>query len=1191
MRSRILTQFISLSFLFGQTVQLNEIVSSNGSSLFDEDGDTPDWIELFNTTDQSIDLLGFGITDDPGDLSKWTFPTFHLEPNSFIVLFASDKDRKEIIAQWDAKINWGDSWSYWVGSSSPISNWELPETDISFWPTGNSGFGYGDNDDNTEISQVVSVFVKKDFEVDDPSIVLKALFHIDYDDGYIAYLNGVEFSRANLGSAGSNVDYNTTTTALHEAEIYSGGFPERIPINLNEFPILAGTNTLAVQVHNYSNTSSDLSCIPFLTLGYEIEIENTIEPNELIGLPPSFLHTNFKISSNGESIILSDPSEIILDSIAAGETETDMSYGRILETEVWALFDEPTPGASNSTSTFIGSLAAPEFSIGSGFYDQNQLSLELSVPNESATIYFTLDGSIPSIHGLPYEYPIVINLNTVVRARAFLDQWVPSEIESKTYILEDDLGEMELPAIFISTDNNSFFDEDTGMYVMGPNAEWQFPYFGANFWEDWERPIHFEILEVDGSGYNANAGAKIFGGWSRAFPQKSLSIFSRSYLGPSSFDYQLFPDSETSSYEAFVIRNSGNDWESTVLRDGFTTSLAHDLDIDLQKYRPTILFINGEFWGIQNLREKVNEHFLSSKHSIAPEHIDLLDLEGINDENIVHGTNSDYKILLDYLNDQDMSEPIVQNALENWIDIESYMSYQAFQIFVDNRDWPGNNIKFWRDHRVGGKWRWILYDTDFSFSIWDANAYNFNTLGFALEPNGPGWPNPPWSTFIFRKMMENNYFKNSFINIYCDMLNTVFQPEFISERLDSISGNIASMIPTHRDRWFNSGNWPNSAVNWEARLNNMENFGNQRRIRAIGHIIDEFDLPNIAQVDLSVTPPFGGYIEINTLDIKESNWQGYYFPSVPIEVKAIQNDGFEFSHWLQFPDSSNSMRIDITDPFYLTAVFIQSELSPGSIVINEINYNSNDDHESGDWIELFNPGEMEIDISNWVMKDDNDQNSFTFPDETIINSENYLIIAEDLDLFYNNYSNDIPVIGPFDFGLSGGGDQIRIYDDLGALMDSVKYDDVEPWPIEADGGGPTLELINPSSDNSLPQSWTSSQQYGSPAEQNTNFLSADDSDGLALPTEYSLLPPYPNPFNGSVRIPFQLASQASTSITIFDILGKRVLDIPIKNIGPGNHFITWDGINQMGRNIGNGVYFIRLNLPVRNNFQKLIYLK
>ncbi|GIS54183.1 hypothetical protein Ct9H90mP29_12250 [bacterium] len=197
-----------------------------------------------------------------------------------------------------------------------------------------------------------------------------------------------------------------------------------------------------------------------------------------------------------------------------------------------------------------------------------------------------------------------------------------------------------------------------------------------------------------------------------------------------------------------------------------------------------------------------------------------------------------------------MTEPMVQAALENWIDIESYMSYQAFQIFVDNRDWPGNNIKFWRDHRAGGKWRWILYDTDFGFGIWDAGAYNFNTLSYALEPYGPGWPNPPWSTFLFRRMMENNHFKNTFINIYCDMLNTVFQPEFISERLDSISGNIANVIPDHRERWYNDGNWPNSAINWQGRLNVMENFGNQRRTRVIGHLSDEFDLPNIAQVHI-----------------------------------------------------------------------------------------------------------------------------------------------------------------------------------------------------------------------------------------------------------------------------------------------------------------------------------------------------
>ena len=231
---------------------------------------------------------------------------------------------------------------------------------------------------------------------------------------------------------------------------------------------------------------------------------------------------------------------------------------------------------------------------------------------------------------------------------------------------------------------------------------------------------------------------KIFGGWSRAFPQKSLSIFARSHLGPSSFNYPLFPGSGINEYEAFVLRNSGNDWESTMMRDGFITSIADNLNIDHQRYRPALLFLNGEFWGIQNIREKVNEHFIASNHSIEPEHIDLLDIQGINDENIVHGTNADYQILLNYLDTQDINDPVVENALENWIDIESYMSYQAFQIFVDNRDWPGNNIKFWRDHRVGGKWRWILYDTDFGFSIWDSYAYTFNTLSFALDPYGPG---------------------------------------------------------------------------------------------------------------------------------------------------------------------------------------------------------------------------------------------------------------------------------------------------------------------------------------------------------------------------------------------------------------------------------------------------------------------
>ena len=1187
---RILTVFLLLSInAYGQTVQLNEIVSSNASVLYDEDGDTPDWIELHNPSNQTVNLDGFGITDDPGDLSMWIFPSIVIEPDSFLVIFASDKNRTNLVAQWDAVINWGDSWSYWPGTSAPVSNWDDPGTDISDWSTGPSGFGYGDNDDNTNLGQIISVFARKTFQIDNPTIITKALFHIDYDDGYIAYLNGVEFSRRNMGAPNTEVYYNETTTGLHEAEIYAGGFPEEISIDLNEFPFVSGENTLAVEVHNYNTSSSDLSCIPFLTLGYNSEIDNATEPHQLMVLPRSYLHTNFRLSSNGEDLILSDQDENVLDSVFTGTMETDMSFGRYFESGSWVLFADPTPGSSNSTSSYAGALSPIEFSMASGFYNQGQISVELSNPDESATIYFTMDGTAPTMDDLPYGYSIPLTSTTVIRARAFLEGWLASDVESKTYILEENVPD-SLPVVFLSTDPNNFFDNDTGIYAMGSNASWDFPYFGANFWEDWECPIHFEILETDGSGYAANAGVKIFGGWSRGFPQKSLSIFSRSYYGPSTFDYTLFPDSGIDSFEAFVLRNSGNDWESTMLRDGFITSLTNDLNIDHQQYRPAVLYLNGEFWGIQNIREKVNEHFLASHHLISAENIDLLDNEGVNEWNVVHGTNTDYLNLIDYLENSDMEDPIVQNALEQWIDIESYMSYQAFQIFIDNRDWPGNNIKFWRDHRAGGKWRWILFDTDFGFSIWESNAYTYNTLSFALDPNGPGWPNPPWSTFLFRRMMDNNYFRNSFINIYCDLLNTVFQADYLTNHLDSIASNIEEIIPAHRARWYNNGNWPNSTVNWQARINTMENFSNNRRSYAINHIQNEFDLPNIALTSLNIIPDGAGSIQFNTLEIMESDWSGYYFPTVPIEARAIPNEGFQFNSWLEFPDSNATIHIQVTDPFTLTAVFMPTDLSPGATVINEINYNSNDDHNSDDWVELINPGEIEIDISNWILKDDDNSHGYTIPDETVIQPNNYLVLAKDMDLFSSSYPDISNVIGPFDFSLSGGGDQVRIFDNAGILIDSVQYDDADPWPLEPDGNGPTLELINPGYDNTLAVSWASSIDYGSPGMQNTAYLASDVAENI-IPETTSMLPAYPNPFNGAVTIPLELATPINASIIIYNLLGERITDIPINHLRPGHHTLVWQGRNQLGHSVGTGIYFVRLQTENTRSVQKLIYLK
>ena len=510
--------------------------------------------------------------------------------------------------------------------------------------------------------------------------------------------------------------------------------------------------------------------------------------------------------------------------------------------------------------------------------------------------------------------------------------------------------------------------------------------------------------------------------------------------------------------------------------------------------------------------------------------------------------------------------------------------------FLEFQDWPGNNIKFWRDHRVGGKWRWILYDTDFGFSIWDSYAYTFNTLSFALDPYGPGWPNPPWSTFVFRKLMENNTFENIFINTYCDMLNTVFQPEFLSNHLDSISGNIESVIPTHRSRWYNNGNWPNSAINWEERLNIMENFGNNRRSYAINHLRNELGLPNLAQLTINISPSGAGSVDLNTLSIDENSWSGYYFPGIPVNVSAKQNDGFIFSHWLEFPDSNQIIQVDITNPFTLTAIFTPTELTSGNVVINEINYNSSDDFDPGDWVELFNSGELDLDMSDWIFKDDNDDHIFNIPESTILSSNSYLIIARDPDLFNTSFPNTEQVIGPFDFGLGGGGDEIRIFDYDGILKDSISYDDTDPWPIEPDGNGPTLELISPEMDNALAASWVSSQNYGTPGGENIGGLTSEELEQI-LPKETSLLTAYPNPFNGRINIPFQLAQSEDVNLIIYDILGKEVQKFPIKYFTPGKYNISWNAKNRLGQEVSTGVYFIKLHSNYSNSVEKIIYLK
>ena len=555
-------------------------------------------------------------------------------------------------------------------------------------------------------------------------------------------------TRANI--EGFPPAYTATALTDHEAKIYNGGFPDRFTFGNPSDYLQNGENVLSIQIHNVNNSSSDMSVIPFLSAIYNSPTNEGINPPGILQLKNSALHTNFKIASDQETLYLFDENVNLIDSVFIENLQPDISIGIPLGGNGLVYFETPTPGQPNDGIGYSG-INTEEIIFSHPGGNTDVLSLELSGVSLPSVIRYTLNATIPNGNSTPYTTPISINSNTVVRARVFRPDYIPSKTQSKTYLINIS---HDLPVISLVTEPDNFFDIDEGIYALENNAGNNFPHFGANFWEDWERPIHFTFYEINNSiGLEFDGGTKIFVGWSRGHGQKSLSIFARNQYGIGEINYPLFPDQSYSTYQSFVLRNSGNDWLNTMIRDGALTGLMKNSGLDYQAYRPAVTYLNGDYWGFYNMREKTNEHSLASKHQLDPNEIDILELDG----QLIYGDNQDYLDLIDFVSTNNLSSGSNYEYASEEINVENFIIYNVAQIYFNNTDWSGNNIKYWR--AKNGKWRWFLFDTDFGFGTWNNFDYTNNTLGFALEPNGPGWPNPSWSTLLFRKINAEYFFQ------------------------------------------------------------------------------------------------------------------------------------------------------------------------------------------------------------------------------------------------------------------------------------------------------------------------------------------------------------------------------------------------------------------------------------------------
>lgn len=1037
-------------------IYINEICPSNKTIISNTDGNYADWIELFNAGSTSIDLNGYGLSDDSANAYSFTFPHANINSGGYILVFASGNNNIDLVNHWETAVKAGTSWKYLPVIANPDTNWRNLSYNAASWLSGNGGIGFGDSDDVTIIPHCRTMFMRKTFTIPDTSIIAKSVFQIDYNDGFVAYLNGVEIARANVGTPGIRPLYNLLAYQQHLPLFNQGLLPDSFYIDpvLLKSVIKQGTNVLSVEIHEFNDTIFHMSSFPYLSFGIRNTGMTFSNPPPWFSSSTDQFTANFKLNNNGEKLFLTAPNGSRIDRATFPFIGIDNSYARIPNgSSSWCYNQIPSPRASNNSSIcYSGYATVPIFSIAGGFYSSSQ-TLTLTTGMPGGSIRYTVDGSEPTSSSIIYSGPIFINSTKIIRARIFANGFIPSSIITNSYFINENV---HLPVFALNTDPVNLFDQNTGIYVTGLHADTAYPYFGANYWQNWEKPVFVEYYTADKNlEFSFSSNIKITGGYSRTKPQKSFEIKLSGDYGISSLNYALIPDKNSvSNYKDFILRNSGTDWEYAHMRDAVMQRIMKHSFIDYNPFQSCVVFLNGSFWGIYEIRENNNHNFVEENYGYKKTEIDYLDEQGSLVTKL--GSDSAFFSMYTYAMNANQADSSFYNKMNEYWDLNNFTDNFITETYYCNEDWIGpwtDNIKLWRPRTVHGKWKYILNDLDFGLGLF--SRISDNMLDTAIHPRVLNFQSD-----IFRTLLNNPIYKRYFINRYADLINTNYLPSTINSLVNQVHDSLAFDMPRH---WATFPGFGGSVNAWMTSINNLKNFINGRPPYARNYIQSEFGMTSQVSLTLNVQPAGAGRIQISTVTPLSYPWSGIYFNGNPVTISAIPNPGYTFNYWhsdsLISHNTNQIVTINFNASDQITAHFTGAP-SAATITISEFNYHSDSIADAGDWIELHNYGNSSVDISGWKINDESDNHRFIFPTITSIPADGYLVIAENLTKFYSQHPTVTNVICPLGFSLSNYGEQIRIFDYKDSLFLSMYYQISQPWPVSANGKGYTCERLN-----------------------------------------------------------------------------------------------------------------------------------
>lgn len=585
------------------------------------------------------------------------------------------------------------------------------------------------------------------------------------------------------------------------------------------------------------------------------------------------LHTSFKLSADGEQIGLYNQKGEVIDSLTFGPQLLDISYGRMLEeADTWAFFSSATPGKANNTTAYDGKSNQPMILTRGGLYSG---SVTVSITNDlGGLVHYTTDGSQPTETSPIYTEPLTFDKTTVLRARIIEAGKMPGMVLTESYFIDEAFAGHELPVVSIVTENDNFWGAQNGIYTQ-------------SFKPDWEIPVNIEMFLNNGSdrsAFNEAAGIKINGLNSWMLPQKMLGVYFKKKYGESKLAYQLFYDDDRSAFDDFALRASGNDWSYTLMRDGLVQQASRkgEMNLDLMAFRPCVVYVNGEFLGIHNMREKVDEDYITQHYGYKGSEFDMVESETPAAE---VGTTETWTNFKNFFTNTDMSIESNYNTLAETMDVENFTDYMIAESYSGNTSLDHNTM-VWKP-RVGGKWRWVLMDTDRGFFVYDSNVIDYIV-------KRTYWP--------LSKMLANNNYKQYFTKRLADQLFTTYNAEEICRQIDGHEKDIEPQMAKQVARWLGTtssyGNAMPSVEFWHNQVDALRDFAHGR-ISILLNDLTKYGTQKPALLSLSAQPAEACTWDFNGHKTSRSDWYGLYPKQMNISLTANHRAGYNFEGWKQ----------------------------------------------------------------------------------------------------------------------------------------------------------------------------------------------------------------------------------------------------------------------------------------------------